>query len=200
MDEKSVGDKGSIVLGDLQSFFDELLYSTAEKRKENFSPMAFTYVSKLLVKFHHSENFFHADSGKIPTLADLMAEAMEADLVRRVSLLKRLGDTSLMVGGYFRDSISRRGLQQSYYVQMGENAYSHLSDLSEAKNVFEELAEGFQRVSNLLSVISESIRLQQVSTLELLKMVDQSNSDIAKEKLKEQGIHSFPSRNSDRED
>ncbi|TVQ79438.1 MAG: hypothetical protein EA369_04715 [Bradymonadales bacterium] len=177
-----------IVLGDLQGFFEELLVGTAEKQDQSVSPMALNYVAKLLTHFHQVDNFFKADSGRLPVLADILAEAMAADSARRVSILRRLGDTSLMMSGYFREALNRRGMKQSYYAQMGESAYSHLSDLSETKNVFIELADGFQVVADLLAVISESLRIQEYNALELLKFYSSSKSDFAREKLKEQGI------------
>jgi hypothetical protein len=189
LDDQQVNTRAGILSGDLHSFFGELLQGAAKRRHQRISPLAFDYISRLMVNFHQSENFFHADCGRFPVLADLLSEAMAADAYRRISLLKRLGDTSLMVSGYFRDGISKRGMKPSYYLQMGENAYSHLSDLSESENVFIELSETFPRVADLLATISEDLRLQQVSNLELLKLATENNSDLAREKLKAQGIH-----------
>lgn len=188
MSESRENISSQIVLGDLQGFFEELLVGTAEKQDQSVSPMALNYVAKLLTHFHQVDNFFKADSGRLPVLADILAEAMAADSARRVSILRRLGDTSLMMSGYFREALNRRGMKQSYYAQMGESAYSHLSDLSETKNVFIELADGFQVVADLLAVISESLRIQEYNALELLKFYSSSKSDFAREKLKEQGI------------
>jgi hypothetical protein len=92
-------------------------------------------------------------------LAFLYLRAVNADASLQIKLLKRLGDFSLFISGFFPESLSRRPVDVGYYIQMGENAYGNLSNLVARKSafaeIFSELASRFIAYSDVLSEVSE---------------------------------------------
>lgn len=180
----------SLVHLDLQSFFGDLLKRASSKAGLSASEQALDYVSEVLVSFQHSQSFFSSFETRLPILSDILSEAVEADLYRKISLYRRLGDTSLMVSGVFDDAIKRRTVSVDYYHQMGEIAYSYLRDLVETNTVFEELSEDFVLYVNLVQSVFQRLRLEELSMSELLAKHAAKPSLSTLEKLKEQGV--FP--------
>lgn len=179
---------GCLLEGDLKQFFGGLLSEAADRAKLQVSPLALDYVSSLLYQFHETAKLFIQKGVRLPVLSDMLAEALEADLYRRVTLLRQLGDTSLMVSGYFPEALQKKLINRSYYFQMGGIAYSHLSDLTEDQNIFDELSESFVKLADLITEVSTSIKIDRLSISELLEFYANSGSETALKKLKSAGI------------
>lgn len=182
----------SIFQGGLPDFFRELLSEAAGRRASNFSPIALDYVCKVLVNFHESRNFFTSPDAKFPILADLLQEALEADLYRRVSIYRQLGDTSLLVAGAFSEAIQKRSMDVRYYTQMGETAYAQLGDLTDKKTVFLELSEEFIAFVDLIRSAFQTLKLKEDSVENLFRAYSEQNSEEALKLLKDRSI--FPLR------
>lgn len=168
----------------------------ADKNKTNCSPLALDYVSKVLTHFHESTKFFIHKGSKIPILSEMLSEALEADLVRRISIFRQLGDTSLVVSGCFSEALSRRSVDLSYYQQMGETAYFHLSQLSDNSNVFDELSEEFICIASLIHYAFMELKIVDMSAEDLLNLYSSTESDVILKSLKEKGIVPFKLRGS----
>lgn len=177
-----------IANGNLHEFFNSLLIEVAEQRKFNISPSLTHYVTDLLVAFHDTATLFAQEGVRVPVLADMLAEALEADYHRRVSILRQMGDTSLMVSGFFPEALSRRALDLNYYQRMGEIAYSHLGSITVEINVFDELSERFMNLSKLLNEISEQIHAKNYPVSKLLEFYTATGSEYVLEQLKLQGV------------
>ncbi len=190
MDELDQDNKPAIIAGDLDSFFGSLLRDAAQLQNLFASPLAIEYVSKLFVRFADVEAAFFQEGVTVPVLADLMQEAREAETYRKYSILQKLGDTSLMVSGYFPEALQKRNVDVRYYVQMGEFAYSQLDDLSERRGVYGELSDRFLPFTNLIQHVSVELRTQDSGPEELLQMYSQSKNPGILRKLQTKGI--FP--------
>ncbi|MBN8554272.1 MAG: hypothetical protein J0L93_02410 [Deltaproteobacteria bacterium] len=188
----------SIVEGNLQHFFGSLLIAAAENQRANISPHALDYLTKLLVYFQETAQLFNQKDVRIPVLADMLSEALDADLYRRITLLRQMGDTSLMVSGYFPESLSRRSVDLAYYQKMGGIAYYHLGSLSEEESIYNELSERFIKLSEILNEVSEQTQSKDYSISKLLEFYSQTGSDRIFEKLKKQGVIPFKSPKKDR--
>lgn len=182
----------SILDADIRTFFRTHLFSAAENQQVAISTYALGYVTEMLVGFHETARFFVQKEGRVPILVDFMSEALEADYHRRITIFRQLGDTSLMLSGYFPQSVTKRGMSLSYYQKMGEVAYSQLSSLSQSMNVFVELSERFQPLSSLINEVSEQTLLQNESLLKLLDYYRSTGSERILEKLKAKGILPIP--------
>lgn len=179
---------------DLERFFSQLVFETAEELKAQLSDPALHYTSQVLVDFVESRKFFSSDSVRLPILADLLSEALEADFYRRVSLLRRLGDTSLMISGYFPEAVARRSVSLTYYAQMGETAYSELGRITEAGNVFDELSAEFGRLAEVLTHMTTKLKTRGMQLRDLLSQYEISQKNELLEQLRLRGIYPFPSK------
>ena len=178
----------SIVEGNIHTFFQELLLDAAKGQHAEVSLHVLSYVTDMLVEFQQSARFFHGTEARMPVLVDLLTDALEANDHRRISLIRHMGDTSLMLSGYFPAAISKHGMNIKYYQHMGEIAYAQLGALSEDYNVFDELSDQFVLLSDLVNEVSEQTQSSHDSLLKLLEKYWTTGSEKAFEKLKQQGI------------
>lgn len=190
MNKDSEEGGSSLIDSDLRAFFADLLVTAADEKKWSISPLAIHYVAEMLVRFNETALLFSQKGVSMPVLSDMLSEALEADFYRRVSILRQLGDTSLMVSGYFPEALERRNVNRSFYHQMGETAYSHLSEISERSNVYIELSEQFSLLVNLINEAAFQLKTEGLGANELLEFYDNTKSNTVLKKLNEQGV--FP--------
>ncbi len=73
------------------------------------------------------------------------------------NILRDVGDKCLLLSGLFPEVAERRNLSLLYYVNMGHNSYTTLSELhktrSKSQLLFEALGNNFIRLMNLLQAI-----------------------------------------------
>lgn len=163
-------------------------------------PLVKQYLIGLLQDFMFTERLFDQEMENghktRPTLAEIFLKAMNAKDPERTQLLKKLGDTSLYVGGFFGDSLQRKVVDVDYYVQMGGAAYNNLSVYVKEdtfKRVYEELSSQFIAYIDVLTYISQKAQLH--SNENILRIYEnylRTGSDLAKEQLIEKGILQLP--------
>jgi len=124
-------------------------------------------------------------------LALRLAKALETGGEEQRARLRRLGDVSLFVSGFFSDSLRRRVVDVDYYVSMGEYAYASLSrfERDTFATTFGELADQFPSFVDVLSEVSEQSGL--TSSHDLLRMYERwlrTGSRRSGQQLAEHGI------------
>jgi len=195
------GDReSSIFFGDLTEFFGDLLKESAVKLEYQRSPYVIDYVAKVLTNFHISQHFFVQPEAKIPILADMLAEALEADIYRRISIYRQLGDTSLMLTAVFKEALERKAVDIKYCYQMGENAYFYLSQIADSQTVYSELSEAFVETSKIIRNAFLELRLAELTIHELLRQYEKQPTRYGLEKLKEKGVVPLPFSRKSNED
>ena len=112
-------------------------------------------------------------------LAFIYKRALEAGAAERVRLFKQLGDLSLYVSGFFAEFVERSLVDMDYYIAMGGNAYSNLSDLVAAQRqgemfaqLYTQLAHRFTEIVDLLNEIAAKSRERVDDHRELLQLYD----------------------------
>lgn len=150
VDESSVLSSQSI-----KDFFRDLLQRALENQRAQVQPFTELYLVNLLHEFLLSEALYvQADDGswQQKPLAFLLKEALEEANPARLHLLRRLGDTSLFVSGFFPDSLARRSslVDVDYYIAMGGRAYDALGE-----GIWQELSAKFRLLVDLLNEVSE---------------------------------------------
>ena len=96
-------------------------------------------------------------------LALRMLAAAEAPPPERRRHLRRIGDTSLYVSGFWSESLEGRMVDVDYYIEMGGSAYGELaregvrSSADPFGDVFGELAVNFVRFVGALALISRRV-------------------------------------------
>ena len=184
------------VLASPQEYFHNLLLEAAQHIKEPLSEIIHVYLVNLLSQFLRSSDLFEIDKATgqktTGTLAELYLKATSDPNKTRTDLLKRLGDISLYIGGFFGDSLNRKLIDIDYYAKMGESAYHTLSQNikeTELRLLYKTLSQKMMPYIDLLSFISHKTSLQKnADVLRLYERYLRTGSQIAKEELHRLGI------------
>lgn len=147
----STGDFGAHA--SLTAYFQEAVGDALRNQGVSASGLTEFYLVRLL------SDFATASIGDAP-LALQMAEAQMASPEDRARKLREIGDRSLYVLGFFADSLSRRLVDEDYYIRMGGTAYRQLARLparttAHFTEAWSELGDGFPRFVDVLAEVSE---------------------------------------------
>ena len=110
-------------------------------------------------------------------LALMLKDALEDAGQMRAAKLRKLGDTSLFVSGFFPEILESGPVDSNYYISMGERAYDALGTIvsRHTKNaVFTEISRKFSNLVDLLNEISE--RTWATTESGIIKMCDRMTS------------------------
>lgn len=122
------------------------------------------YLVKLLAEFARSQRLFEGMGREDPALAIQLSAALAAPSSgHRISLLKRVGDYTLYMTGFFSGGLNTRLVDTSYYVKLGASAYHYLARQGVPGEVsmtplFEDLARGFEAFVEVLGRVSDRSR------------------------------------------
>jgi len=153
------------------------------------------YIVDLLSKFCKTESLFSAQGDTLTEepLALILAKALNGDRASRINILKRLGDISLYVSGFFNEHILKSPVGKRYYADMGASAYLALSDIFGPDNVFSALyGELARRFVDLSGVIGElSLPHEIHNNISLLRMYERwikTGDENLRKKLLQEGL------------
>src|ERR1700693_2328118 len=154
------GDSAVLSSESIKDFFRDVLQRAIANQRASVQPFTELYLVNLLHGFLASEALYvQADDGswQQKPLAFLLKEALEEAGPARLRLLRRLGDTSLFISGFFPDSLARRSslVDVDYYIAMGGRAYDAVARHAMERSLWEELAEKFRLLVDLLNEVSE---------------------------------------------
>ena len=171
----------------LFDFFHEEVDAAADATGKEVSEEGVFYLSNLLVEQTRAPSMDTPD-----TLAELHIQASHSDRIAAIRSYRTLGDKALYTAGFFPESLSRKAVRASYYVDMGRSAYDRLSHMLEAPRgaaligsesgghkdlsaIFAELAESFFACTEILREVHEAMRARSAATpsqSELLKLYE----------------------------
>ncbi|MGZ3795110.1 MAG: hypothetical protein ACXVB1_02020 [Pseudobdellovibrionaceae bacterium] len=179
-------------------FFRDLVRQGLAQRKIETYPNVESYLVDLLHYYLDAKNLFEPDydefGRKIPkTLAEMYLHANNAeDQQIKVELLKKLGDRSLYMSGFFGDSLQRKIVDVDYYVNMGGVAYATLASCvreDTIAKVYSTISKRFIEFVDVLTYISHnSLIKSNESVLRLYDRYMTTGSELAREKLTEMGV------------
>lgn len=199
-DDQASNQRPAIFLSPTQ-FFNEAIEEALSKRKMKAFPMAQGYLVKLLEYYMNTEHLFDEvdSSGKKrtrETLAETYLKAANAEPNLRNELLKKLGDRSLYISGFFGDSLQRKLVDIDYYADMGGAAYGSLAELvreDTMSKVYRDFSERFLDYVEVLTFISTNSFVQsEENLLRLYETYARTGSDLARERLLEKGLIAVP--------
>ena len=144
----------------IRDFFRDLLARAIENQRAQVQPFTELYLVNLLHEFLAAEALYvQSEDGtwQQKPLAFLLKEALDEAGPTRLRLLRRLGDTSLFISGFFPDSLARRSslVDVDYYIAMGGRAYDAVARHAMERSLWEELADKFRLLVDLLNEVSE---------------------------------------------
>lgn len=195
-----------VITSDVQKFFHGCVVGALENQHVDADAHTVLYIVNLLGQFARSEHFYdktQARSGEderrdVRPLALQFADALDSRSdADRLSILKRLGDISLYIAGFFSPSLHRKTVGVDYYINMGGSAYGSASDMVRGTlrgdvfgPIFEELAQKFECFVDVLGEVSERSGVSRDSDiLRLYETWLRTGSPRAEQKLSELGIH-----------
>jgi len=154
-----------IEVTNLREFFHDSVQTALHEQHLSIDPHTEHYVVNVLTTFARADDFYeHTPEGrKLRPLAHMLSDALEAcGPAQREQMLRRLGDVSLFVAGFFSRSFARRLVDVDYHIAMGGHAYGTLAASAhvpvKAKAlaaIFDELAHKFGRVVDVLNDVAE---------------------------------------------
>lgn len=177
-----------------RDYFKEAVKDAFNRRRIEASVYVEDYLVQILENYIVAERF-KADeqiNERSATLAETLLRAVQADHATKVDLLKKLGDRTLYVCGFFSDSFSRKIIDVDYCAEMGGTAYGILAQSTrqdDLSNVYHIYSRRFVEFVDALNYISEKAQLQ--SSDNVLRIYDRylkTGSELAREKLHDLGI------------
>jgi len=168
-----------------QAYFRDLVLDAMARQKVSATPETECYLVQLLGQFVAAEKLTDAP------LALMLKEALEAQVPEaQAQKLKKVGDVSLYVAGYFQDSLFGKLVDVSYYVDMGGRAYvSAAGRLPAQRPVFEELAGKFGKFVDVLADVGErTLPRDEKNLLRVYELWLRTRSDRAARQLSDAGI------------
>jgi hypothetical protein len=192
----------------LEEFFRESVTTAMARQGVEANDHTAYYVVNLLTLFARSDALFDHDGEGVglKPLAIMLADAADADsLEQRNHMLKRVGDISLFIAGFFQESLATKLVDIDYYIRMGGSAYGSLSEnvggslrAAVFREIFAELALKFQRFVDVLADVRDGARsAEDMDILRLYEVWLRTGSARAERLLRELGIE--PNRGLDAE-
>lgn len=185
-----------------EGFFKELVQKGLSQRKVKAIPLVENYLVNLLQHYLDARNLFEStyanESGqKSPqTLAETYLTAQNADASTKVEMLRKLGDRTLYISGFFGDSLSRKVVDIDYYADIGGAAYASLAHCTREDTmvkVYSTFSKQFLEFVDVLTYISHhSFIKSDESILRLYDRYMRTGSELAREKLVEMGVLTIP--------
>jgi len=151
-------------------FFRELVESAMQNQHVSARELTSFYVVNLLTGFVHCDR--SGTAGEDEPLGPRLARAFRAAGVEQRTGLRRIGDESLFMSGFFSDSFNRSLVDIDYYIQLGERAYGSLARQGDEAlgDVFDELSGKFTSFVDVLGEVSERTSLS--SNADVLRLYE----------------------------
>jgi hypothetical protein len=197
----TTGPGNVVTVTNLAEFFRDALRSVLADQRVAVEEQTEHYVVNMLTLFARAERLYGSTpDGQQPTLAQMLAEALEAATVAERDLaLQRLGDISLFMAGFFARGLTRSLVDIDYHIAMGGGAYDALASSLERSRrralaqVFAELAAKFLPLVDALGEIGDAAYVySQRDVLRLYEIWLKTGSMRARRLLRRLGIEAAP--------
>jgi len=163
--EVALGPRRLLAVTNLREFFHDSVQTALKQQRVSVDDHTEHYVVNLLTMFARSEELYERtpEGIRIRPLVQMLADAVEAPTqTQREEALRRLGDVSLFVAGFFAQSFARKLIDVDYHIAMGGRAYGILAESLRGTlrgqvfvAIFTELAQKFQRLVDVLNDVAE---------------------------------------------
>ena len=145
----------------LQSFFYDQLLDLNNKTASPLSNESIYYSSIVMDKFSHSKEYFETLDGKVreKTLGKKLLESAHLSKPSQKRELRDIGDTALLLCGFFSQSLNRKIVDPGYYHEVGQIAYRRLNgfipDAFDVDSFFKILSNNFKEMTNMMTLVSQ---------------------------------------------
>lgn len=144
----------------LQSYFFGQLQDINEKSQEPLPTETIYYGSLVMDKFGDASKYFEKEEGKVrdKILGIKLLQTSQMSREERKRTLKDVGDTALLICGFFSDSLNKKILDTKYYQELGQTAYRRLNhEVPQAYDVpsfFELISVRFDQLTTVMNLVS----------------------------------------------
>lgn len=125
-------------------------------------------------------------------LAFKLKHALESSPEIQLKSLKKLGDTSLYLAGYFQDYFNKKTYDIDYYIAMGSSAYSRISrgrQDTHFSDLYDNLSRQFSQLVELIAQVSDHFGdRSQVDLLSTYERWTKNQSSRLRKILEDEGI------------
>lgn len=163
--------------GRLADYFEHRVRNAVDNQGAALDEHTQAYVVNLLASFATRDALVADDRTDLleEPLAVQMIRAMQAEPGRRFRLLRKIGDVSLYMTGYFSEALDRAPVDRSYYVDLGAGAYRRAagSIAGSTDNPFRQLYCGLAaRFGEIVEVLNEVSEHDQKRDVDILRLYD----------------------------
>lgn len=157
-------DKKIILETNLQGYFFNGLVELNRKSLCPVPEAVIYYSSEVLDKFALSQHFFEVNEGKVreKILGMKLLEASQLSRDEQRKVYKEVADMSLLVCGYFSESVTNKLVDTHYYAQLGKMAYGHLNSVIpsflDIPSFYSMVATCFESTTTLMSLLATKSR------------------------------------------
>ena len=154
-----------VAVPNLREFFHDSVQKALRNQRVDVDDHTEHYVVNVLTMFARSEELYEQtpEGVRLKPLAHMLADAAAAQSAQqRDETLRRLGDVSLFIAGFFAQIFSRKLVDVDYHIAMGGRAYGTLAENMRGTlrgqayaALFLELAGKFQRLVDVLNDVAE---------------------------------------------
>ena len=149
-----------ILESSLQVFFYDHLQEFNKKSLTPIHNEIIFYSSLVMDSYGDSTKFFEQVDGKSREkfLGIKLLESAQLPKEKQKAMLKDVAETSLLICGYFSESLNKKIVDVKYYHDLGKMAYSRLNHITpEAYNVpsfYKVMAHSFNGITLLMNLVS----------------------------------------------
>ena len=205
----STGNGGNRIVPspNVKEFFRESVDEAISRRQLEADDQTVHYVVNLLTLYTRAEELYDGEprGRRLPPLAGLLSIAIEAGNERDCNrALRRLGDLSLFIAGFFPDFLARRPVDVDYYIRMGGSAYGTLAERARYgahgrafAEVFAELGSKFAAFVEVIGEISDLSR--RYTSRDILRLYERwlaTGSQRVRQQLDALGVEVSPAMSS----
>lgn len=151
----------------LQTYFFDELQKMNSKSTRPLPTETIFYSSLVMDKMGESKLYFETVEGKVrdKILGVKLLEASNLSREGQKTAYRDIAETSLLLCGYFAESLNKKIVDYSYYQNLGEIAYSRLNSLvPEAYHVpsfFKQVSHSFSNLANVMTLVSQNLMGQE---------------------------------------
>lgn len=155
----------------LQPFFYDQLQAVNRKSTHAMPNETIYYLSLVMDKLGDSSKYFETIDGKVRNkiLGIKLLEASQLSKEKRKAVIRDVGETALILCGYFSDSLNRKIVDAKYYQDVGTIAYEQLNSFVpsayDVPSFFKKLANNFNHVTNLITLVSRDLQFDKDAVL-----------------------------------
>ncbi len=161
MKNEKEGENSLILESSLQSYFYTELQEVNKKMSGQLPNETIFYSSLVMDKFGDAEKYYEIVEGKMreKTLGIMLLESAQLEGVKKKNKLKDVGDTALLICGFFSESMNRKITNLDYYREIGQSAYYQLDSIIptfyDVPLFYQNLSNHFLQLTNVMGLVAQ---------------------------------------------